>query len=54
VKLIFSRKAEIVHGREQLLSSPTFEIQMPSIIRMLYYIKRPMQKVAIPMPTRAK
>ena len=47
VKLIFSGKAEVVHGREHRLMSPTFEMKMPSIIRMLYYIKRPMQKVAL-------
>jgi 5-methylcytosine-specific restriction endonuclease McrA len=47
VKLIFSGKAEVVHGRERRLVSPTFEMRMPSIIRMLYYIRRPMQKVAL-------
>ena len=49
VKLIFSGKAEVVHGREQVLSSPTFEMRMPSIIRMLYYIRRPMQRVMKPL-----
>ena len=47
VKLIFSGKAELVHGRDHRLASPTFEMRMPSIIRMLYYIRRPMQKVAL-------
>ena len=47
VKLIFSGKAEVVHGREHRLVSPTFEMRMPSIIRMLYYMRRPMQKVAL-------
>jgi 5-methylcytosine-specific restriction endonuclease McrA len=47
VKLIFSGKAEIVSDRERMLSSPTFEMRMPSIIRMLYYIRRPMQRVAL-------
>jgi 5-methylcytosine-specific restriction endonuclease McrA len=47
VKLIFSGKAEVVHGRDRLLVSPTFEMRMPSIIRMLYYIRRPSQKVAL-------
>ena len=47
VKLIFSGKAEIVHDRDRLLASPTFEMRMPSIIRMLYYIRRPMQRVAL-------
>ena len=47
VKLLFSGKAEIVHNRDRVLYSPSWEIKMPSIIRMLYYIKRPMQKVAL-------
>ncbi|HTJ25943.1 MAG TPA: HNH endonuclease [Candidatus Limnocylindria bacterium] len=47
VKLIFSGKAEIVHRRETILKSTSYEMRLPSIIRMLYYIKRPMQKVAL-------
>lgn len=48
VKLVFSGKAEVVHGYEsRLLASPRFEMRMPSIIRMLYYIRRPSQKVAL-------
>jgi 5-methylcytosine-specific restriction endonuclease McrA len=47
VKLIFSGKAELVHGRARILASPSFEMRMPSIIRMLYYIRRPMQRVAL-------
>jgi len=47
VKLIFSGKAELVHGRERIVHSPTFEMRLPSIIRMLYYVKRPNQKVAL-------
>ena len=47
VKLLFSGKAEMIHNRDRVLYSPSWEIRMPSIIRMLYYIKRPMQKVAL-------
>ncbi|MBV9973237.1 MAG: HNH endonuclease, partial [Candidatus Eremiobacteraeota bacterium] len=48
VKLIFAGKAEVVHGRDdRKVCSPTLEMRMPSIIRMLYYIRRPMQKVAL-------
>ena len=47
VKLIFSGKAEVVHRHDRVLCSPSYEMKMPSIIRMLYYIKRPMQKVAL-------
>lgn len=44
VKLLFSGKAEVVHGRDTRLASPSFEMRLPSVIRMLYYIKRPTQK----------
>jgi 5-methylcytosine-specific restriction endonuclease McrA len=47
VKLLFAGKAEMLHGRERVLASPTVEMRMPSIIRMLYYIRRPAQKVAL-------
>ena len=47
VKLIFSGKAEIVHDLDRVLTSARWELRMPSIIRMLYYIRRPMQKVAL-------
>ena len=48
VKLIFAGKAEMLHGaRPNRSSSTTYEMRMPSIIRMLYYIRRPMQKVAL-------
>jgi len=47
VKLIFSGKAEVVHGRDAAIHSTSITLRMPSIIRMLYYIKRPMQRVAL-------
>ncbi|TAM59097.1 HNH endonuclease [bacterium] len=47
VKLLFSGKAEMVHGRERAIHSTSITLRMPSIIRMLYYIRRPMQKVAL-------
>jgi 5-methylcytosine-specific restriction endonuclease McrA len=47
VKLIFAGKAEMLHGLERVLASTTYEMRMPSIIRMLYYIRRPMQRVAL-------
>jgi 5-methylcytosine-specific restriction endonuclease McrA len=47
VKLLFAGKAEAVHNQERVLSSTSFEMRMPSIIRMLYYIRRPLQKVAL-------
>ncbi len=47
VKMIFSGKAEIVHNRDRVIASTTREMRMPSIIRLLYYIRRPMQRVAL-------
>ena len=47
VKLLFSGKAEMVHRRDDVIKSTSLEMKLPSIIRMLYYIKRPMQKVAL-------
>ena len=47
VKLIFAGKAEILHNRDRIIASTTFQMRLPSIIRMLYYIRRPMQKVAL-------
>ncbi|MHB8153413.1 MAG: HNH endonuclease [Vulcanimicrobiaceae bacterium] len=47
VKLIFAGKAEIVHNRDRTIASTTLQMRMPSIIRMLYYIRRPRQKVAL-------
>ena len=47
VKLIFAGKAEVLHQNERLLRAATFEMRMPSIIRMLYYIRRPRQQVAL-------
>ncbi len=47
VKMLFAGKAELLHGRDRTIASTTYEMRMPSIIRMLYYIRRPMQKVAL-------
>jgi 5-methylcytosine-specific restriction endonuclease McrA len=47
VKLLFSGKAEVVHPKDRRLRAPSFVMRMPSVIRMLYYIKRPMQRVAL-------
>jgi 5-methylcytosine-specific restriction endonuclease McrA len=47
VKLIFAGKAEVLHHHQRVLHAATFEMRMPSIIRMLYYIRRPRQQVAL-------
>ncbi len=47
VKLLFAGKAEIVHNRDRFISSTQFQMRLPSIIRMLYYVRRPMQRVSL-------
>ena len=47
VKMIFAGKAEIVHDRDRRINSANFAMRMPSIIRLLYYIRRPRQRVAL-------
>lgn len=47
IRLIFAGKAEVVSQCDQMVSSPTYAIRMPSIIRMLYFIRRPRAKVSL-------
>ena len=47
VKLVFAGKAEVLHNYERVLHTVAFEMRMPSIIRMLYFIRRPRQQVAL-------
>lgn len=47
VRLLFTGKAELVAQRDRVIASPTYEIPMPSIIRMLYYIRRPRARVGL-------
>lgn len=47
VRLLFAGKAEIVTPRDRNIASPTYEMPLPSIIRMLYYIKRPRARVGL-------
>lgn len=47
VRLLFAGKAEIVTRHDRNIASPTLEMPLPSIIRMLYYIKRPRMRVGL-------
>ncbi len=48
VELIFAGKAEAVHNRAaQLRSAGGFVMPLPSIIRMLYYVRRKPKRVAL-------
>lgn len=46
VRLVFAGKAEVIHSCGKLAST-TLAIPLPSIIRMLYYIKRGRKRVAL-------
>jgi 5-methylcytosine-specific restriction endonuclease McrA len=46
VRLVLAGKAEVVHDRGRV-SSPTVSFPLPSIIRMLYYIKHRRKKVPL-------
>ncbi|MGD0052025.1 MAG: HNH endonuclease [Vulcanimicrobiaceae bacterium] len=47
VRLLFQRKAEIVHGDGRELHSVTASFPLPSIVRLLYYVTRRRKKVAL-------
>lgn len=47
IRLLFAGKAEVVTHDDRMLSSPTYTMRMPSIIRMLYYIRRPRARVGL-------
>ena len=47
VCLIFSGKAEVVETSDMVVRSPSLEIDLPSVIRMVYYVKKP--RMLVPM-----
>ncbi|MDB5093163.1 MAG: endonuclease [Candidatus Eremiobacteraeota bacterium] len=47
VRLLFARKAEVVHAHGREVRSATFAFPMPSVVRMLYYIRRTRKRVAL-------
>jgi len=47
VKLVFSGKAEVLHGGEGRMRSSSFEMRMPTTIRMLYFISRKRPRVPL-------
>jgi 5-methylcytosine-specific restriction endonuclease McrA len=46
VRLIFAGKAEVLHDRGRI-ASPTIEFPLPSIVRMLYFIRHRKKRVAL-------
>ncbi|HOO57633.1 MAG TPA: HNH endonuclease [bacterium] len=47
VCLIFSGKAEVLEEYDRTISSPSFQLRMPSVIRMNHYIKKPRLRVPL-------
>ena len=47
VRLLFARKAEAVASAGRTIASPGFAFPIPSVIRMLYYIRRPRSRVGL-------
>ena len=47
VRLLFAGKAEIVHGAGREIRSTSVAFPLPSILRMLYYIRRARKRVAL-------
>jgi 5-methylcytosine-specific restriction endonuclease McrA len=50
VRLVYTGKAEVVHDSSRLIGSPTFQMRLPTVIRLLYYIVRKPR----PMPLTKK
>jgi 5-methylcytosine-specific restriction endonuclease McrA len=47
VRLVYSGKAEVVHDRGRAIDTPTFQMRLPSVIRMLYYITMKPRPIAL-------
>lgn len=47
VRLLFARKAEVVHDRDRALRSATLEFPLPSVVRLLYYVARKRKSVPL-------
>jgi 5-methylcytosine-specific restriction endonuclease McrA len=47
VRLLFAGKAEIVERHRDVITAPSVTFPLPSVIRMLYYIRRPQAVVAL-------
>jgi 5-methylcytosine-specific restriction endonuclease McrA len=47
VRLLFARKAEVVHASDREIRSAALTFPLPSVLRMLYYIRRTRKRVAL-------
>jgi 5-methylcytosine-specific restriction endonuclease McrA len=47
VRLLFARKVEVVHRGERVLRTTSVEFPLPSVVRLLYYVRRVRKRVAL-------
>jgi 5-methylcytosine-specific restriction endonuclease McrA len=47
VRLLFARKVEIVHRTGETIQSTSIAFPLPSVLRMLYYVRRSRKRVAL-------
>lgn len=47
VRLLFARKVEVVHRGDGALRAASVSFPLPSIVRMLYYVRRARKRVAL-------
>ena len=47
VRLLFARKVEVVHRGERHVHTVSMAFPLPSVVRMLYYVRRARKRVAL-------
>jgi 5-methylcytosine-specific restriction endonuclease McrA len=47
VRLLFARKVEVVHSAGRVIRTTSLAFPLPSIVRMLYYVRRSRKRVAL-------
>ena len=47
VRLLFARKVEVVHSGDRVIRATSVAFPLPSIVRMLYYVRRSRKRVAL-------
>jgi len=47
VRLLFARKVEVVHAGDGVIRATSVAFPLPSIVRMLYYVRRARKRVAL-------
>ena len=47
VRLLFARKVEVIHQGDRHVQTTSFAFPLPSVVRMLYYVRRVRKRVAL-------